>query len=514
MSTQVSFAKVSSVALVGLEARVVEVEVQIEPGLPDTQIVGLPSAGVRESRQRVRAAVINAGLGWPQARITANLAPGDLRKDGALLDLPLAMAVLAASGRLTAQATSGHLFLGELALDGALRPVRGAVAAALAARELGVRSLVVPRENAAEAALVPGVRVAGVGTLSQAVAVAEGKLDVAANPPAMEALLAQGSSGGPDLAEVHGQALARRALEIAAAGGHNLLLVGPPGSGKTMLARRLPGILPPLTVEEALDVTHVWSVAGLLSDRQPIVTTRPFRAPHHHASAAAVIGGGSPVPRPGEVSLAHRGVLFLDEVPLFGSSVLDALRQPLEDGAVTIARRAGTVRFPSRCALVAAANPCLCRRPNPGGGACACPPARLEAYRARMSGPFLDRIDLQVEVAALSEEELLDLGPSEASAPVRARVLEARAAQLRRTEGLNGSASEAHIEAACSLDLETRRFLRRAMAGQQASARAFHRLLRVARTIADLDGVSAVGEEQLAEALQFRRSVWEAGWQG
>src|SRR2546421_11501857 len=285
------FAKVSSLALVGMQARAVEVEVQIESGLPDFQIVGLPSTGVRESRQRIRAAVINSELQWPLAKITANLAPGDLRKDGSLLDLPLAIAVLAAAERLDAAAVSGHLFVGELALDGALRPIRGAVAAALLAREFGVRTLVLPGENASEAALVPGVRVAGVASLAQAVAVAAGELEAEAKPPSLEELLARATSGGPDLAEVRGQALARRGLEIAAAGGHNLLLVGPPGSGKTMLARRLPGILPPLVVEEALEVTHVWSVAGLLSEGQPVVVTRPFRSPHTHASAAAVIGG-------------------------------------------------------------------------------------------------------------------------------------------------------------------------------------------------------------------------------
>ena len=510
------FAKVSSIALVGLQAWPVEVEIHLEPNaLPDFQVVGLPSTGVREARQRVRAAVLNShtgnnGIDWPQRRITVNLAPADLRKEGALLDLPMAIGVLTATGLLKPEAVTRHLFVGELALDGSLRPMRGAVAAALAARDLGLPSLVVPMANAREAALVPGVAVRGAASLQEAVAIASGHNQVVAVPPRLEELLGTSTAGGPDLSEVHGQALARRALEIAAAGGHNLLLVGPPGAGKTMLARRLPGILPPLTVDEALEVTHVWSVAGLLSASEPVVAARPFRSPHHHASAAAIIGGGSPLPRPGEVSLAHHGVLFLDEVPLFSGAVLDGLRQPLEDGTVTIARRGATVRFPARGALVAAANPCLCPRQNQVSGMCSCSLGRLEAYRARLSGPLLDRIDLQVEVAALGEEELLELGPSEPSAAVRARVVRAREAQLARTVELNAAMAGNAIEDACRLDLGTRRFLRQAMASQPTSARAFHRLLRVARTIADLDGEATVGEDQVAEALQFRRMVWAA----
>lgn len=495
-------ARITAAALVGLDAVPVEVEADVANGLPTFTLVGLGHGAVREGRERIAAALANAGLALPLRRVTVNLAPADLPKRGAAFDLPIALAILAASGQLPAAAVTQRLVAGELALDGTVRPVRGALSLALLASQLGVVELLVPAANAAEAALVPGVHVIGVPSLAQACAHLRGTVPLPlASPPV---LLPDDVGESLDLADVQGQALARRALEIAAAGSHALLLVGPPGAGKTMLARRLPGILPPLEIAEAIDVSRIHSVAGLLPPEAPLRRQRPFRAPHHGTSEAGLVGGG-PGPRPGEVSLAHHGVLYLDELPHFRGGALEALRQPLEDGVVLIARAARALAFPARVMLVAAMNPCPCGWHGEPGDRCRCAPTVIARYVARISGPLLDRIDLHVRLPAVASRLLSNAGGAETSAAVRGRVLAARTvARARGQPAANAHLPAAWLRRVARLDDDGERMLATAAERIGLSARGHARVLRVARTIADLAGERTVAVHHVAEALTFR----------
>ena len=500
-------AKVRTCAVVGLDGYTVEVEVDISPGLPSFTVVGLPDTAVQEARERVRAAIRNSGCEFPMRRITVNLAPADMRKAGPSYDLPIAVGILVSSGQL-AESSESVMFLGELSLDGSLRHTSGILPMVSIARDQSFTTVFVPSADAKEASLVEGIDVMPAGSLGELAAHLRGKSEIASLPfEGTEATDTEDVLTGPDLSHIKGQEHAKRALEVAAAGGHNLVMTGPPGSGKTLLARAMPSIMPRMTAQEALDVTKIYSVGGLLPSDKPLIAQRPFRSPHYTISNAGLVGGGR-LPRPGEITLSHRGVLFLDELPEFGHAALEALRQPMEDKVVTISRAGGTVTFPANFSLIGAMNPCPCGYSNHPTRECVCSPSLMARYQKRISGPLLDRIDIFIEVPPVEYEKLVGEDSEETSSQVRQRVEAARGMQRRRFQDTpfvcNAEMGPSEVWDFCEMEEDARGLLQAAMKRLDLSARAFHRILKLSLTIGNLAGSEIIEATHLAEALQYR----------